>query len=457
MLSTAPAAGGGGDTRTVDGPGRSGSEDEADLAIVGAGGAGLAVLHALAHRDLTVGLPREVRVVVLDPVPADDDVSRHRTWCFWARGPQSVAPAVQASWRHVRVSDERRDLLLDLDPYRYHLVRAVDLTALVADEVDRAPRLHVERVQVAVDRVDSCADHAHVRWSTGALRARLVLDSRPVPPERPGAVWWWQHFRGWTLPAGSLPGGVAPAARLMDFRTVQPRTGLSFGYVLPLPDGRALVEYTEFSPTRLDDAGYDSALRGYLDLLGAPDAVVAEHVETGAIPMTDGAFARRCGARVLRIGTAGGATRGSTGYTFAAMLRHGRGVADLVAGGALERPGRLVLPPAYPARHRWMDAVMLQALDAGLVAGPAFFTGLFAAQPPGRVLRFLDGRSSPLEELAVMAASPTMPMARASGRDLQARLRGRRRGSSGSDPVRASAVPVSTVGLREVAAAPDGG
>ena len=228
---------------------------DVDLALLGAGGAGLTVLHALADRDLTVGLPRQTRVLVVDPVPDADAAARHRTWCFWAAEEVALAPAVHATWRHVRVSDPRRGLVLDLDPFRYHLVRSVDLAAHVADLVARAPRLHVERVEAAAGQVTSCPDHAHLLVEGRARTARLVLDSRPARPAVPGSVWWWQHFRGWTLPAGALPPTVAGPDRvadLMDFRTAQPVDGLSFGYLLPLPDGRALAEYTEFSP---DPAG----------------------------------------------------------------------------------------------------------------------------------------------------------------------------------------------------------
>ncbi|MGJ7442448.1 lycopene cyclase family protein [Aquipuribacter sp. MA13-6] len=424
--------------------------DRADVVLVGAGGAGLAVLHALAHRDLTLGLPGPVRVVVVDPVPDGDAGARHRTWCFWATGDVTVAPAVHASWRHVHVSDATRDLVLDLDPYRYHLVRSEDLAALVADEVARAPRVQVERVVAAAEQVVSCRDHAHVEVAGRSIRADLVLDSRPARPTRSGSVFWWQHFRGWTLPAGSLPPQrhPGPVASLMDFRTEQPAAGLSFGYLLPLPDGRALAEYTEFSPERLDDEGYDTALRGYLDLLGVARDVVPDHVETGAIPMTDGAFARHVGSRVVRIGTAGGATRGSTGYTFAAMLRDGAAVAGLVAGGALGRRGPVRLPPSYPARHRWMDAVQLQALDAGRIDGPQFFTDLFDRRPAGQVLRFLDGTTDAGEDLGIMAASPTLPMTWTAMLDGVGRLRaGLGRRSPAAVP-EVPAVPVPTSGHR---------
>jgi lycopene beta-cyclase len=173
----------------------------------------------------------------------------------------------------------------------------------------------------------------------------------------------------------------------------------------------------------LDSPEYDVALRGYLrqrwDV--APDqGVTVEAVEDGAIPMTDAPFDRRVGARVFRLGTAGGATRPSTGYTFATMQRQ----ADTVASKLLD--GRTPVPPRpYPARHRWMDAILLRALDRGYVQGPELFAGMFAANPSQRVVRFLDGLSGPLDEVALMRSTPTLPMLRATLGDGGARARRR--------------------------------
>jgi lycopene beta-cyclase len=136
--------------------------------------------------------------------------------------------------------------------------------------------------------------------------------------------------------------------------------------------------------------------------------------------MTDAVPARRVGHRVVRLGTAGGATRPSTGYTFAAMQRQARSVAAALLAGADPLP-----PPAYPARHRWMDSVLLRALDRGLVDGPSLFTRLLLGNPPERVLRFLDGDTSPLEELGIMRATPTLAMARATAGNAADRLRRR--------------------------------
>lgn len=182
-------------------------------------------------------------------------------------------------------------------------------------------------------------------------------------------------------------------AVLMDFRTPQPARGVSFGYVLPVSDRYALVEYTEFSPRRLTDAGYDAALRGYADLLGLDlTALTVREVEDGVIPMTDAPFEGRPSPRVVRLGTAGGATRPSTGFTFSAMYRQADDVARALAAGRAPVPR-----PAYPRRHLWMDAVALRALDRGAVGGPEFFDRLFDRNPAQRVLRFLDGATTPAE------------------------------------------------------------
>jgi lycopene beta-cyclase len=110
---------------------------------------------------------------------------------------------------------------------------------------------------------------------------------------------------------------------------------------------------------------------------------------------------------VFRIGTAGGATRASTGYTFSAMHRQARGVAALLRTGQVPEP-----PPAYPARHRHIDAVLLRGLDRGHVDGTVFFPELFARNPIGRVLDFLDGATTRAEELAVMRSVQALPMLR---------------------------------------------
>ncbi len=182
-----------------------------------------------------------------------------------------------------------------------------------------------------------------------------MFDSRP-PGSLPAArTTLLQHFHGWFVRT-ARPAFAPGTAELMDFRTPQPADGLSFGYVLPLGRHDALVEYTEFSPPLTRDA-YEAAVRHYTDdVLRLGDLEVLS-TETGVIPMTDAVLPRRTGQSVFRIGAAGGATRPSTGYTFAGLQRQTRAVAAALRAG--RRP---VPPPAHSARSRAMDAVLLRAL-----------------------------------------------------------------------------------------------
>lgn len=382
---------------------------DADVAIVGAGGAGLSLLHQIALQAPSL------RVALVDPVERLATRPADRTWCFWGSGPGDVDEAVHRSWSSVvLVGPDHRRRVLRLDPMRYAMLRSQDLYALVADA---ASSVGVDVVTAEVASVEDGEDGAVVRFAGGSVGARWVFDSRPAPPVRPGRTTLLQHFRGLVVRADrdvfdpDLP-------LLMDFTTPQPDAGLSFGYCLPSDARSALVEYTEFSPAVLDDAGYARALESYVPhVLGGDVPHVVTRVEQGVIPMTDGVFARRVGRRVFRLGTAGGATRPSTGYTFSAMQRQARSVAAALATGREPVP-----PPPYPRRHAWMDALVLRALADGSLDGPAFFARLFDRNPPQRVLRFLDGLTSPASELALMATAPGGTMLRAAVGDLAGRL-----------------------------------
>lgn len=423
--------------RPLSPPGRPGDPQPVDVALVGAGGAGLAVLHALALGLLAEpagsrGSPVVVGVVdnVERLLPGLQGRPADRTWCFWEDAP-AVAPAVLRSWP-TAVVHGAASLRLDLAPLRYSMLRSQDYYALVAQAADRAEAAGLLRLvrRPAATAVDDGRDSARVRTPAGDLQARWVLDSRPSPPVRPARTALLQHFRGQVVRTD--PAAPAPfdpdLPVLMDFRTRQPPVGLSFGYCLPLGPRTALVEYTEFSPQVLGDAGYAAGLADYRRLLGIDGGdggpgvrvVAVDAEEHGVIPMADDVRRARAGVRVRRLGTAGGATRPSTGYTFSALQRQGRAAAAALLAGRDPSP-----PRAYPRRHAWMDSLVLRGLASGRLDGPAFLGGLFAANPAHRVLRFLDGATSPAEEVALMATAPRGTMVRLAVLDAAARSTGR--------------------------------
>ncbi|GHC51224.1 lycopene cyclase family protein [Streptomyces flavofungini] len=379
---------------------------DTQIAIVGAGAAGLSLAYRLAV-DRPGG--RVPSVVLLD-APAGPLKPGERTWCFWEEPNGEYDAALTAAWDTLRVhAPDGTAVAASPAPLRYKMLRSSSFESLVGDRLVGEP--NVSRLTAVVEAIDDFGHGAEIRTRTAAghpltLRARWVFDSRPLPASPPARTTLLQHFRGWFVRTGR-PAFDPRAAVLMDFRTPQPAHGLSFAYVLPTDPCQALVEYTEFSRRVLDHRAYEHALRRYLTHELALEHYEVTRAEHGVIPMTDARFPRRAGPSVFRIGTAGGATRPSTGYTFAAIQRQTRAIAAACHQGRTPRP-----PPAHSARSRAMDAVLLRALDTGRVSGASVFTHLFRHVPMERLLRFLDGRTNAYEDLTIGLHTPVGPMLR---------------------------------------------
>ncbi|MEU3097121.1 lycopene cyclase family protein [Streptomyces sp. NPDC006967] len=375
--------------------------DTSDVVVIGGGAAGL----SLAHRLTETGA---ATVTVVEP-PDGPLRPPERTWCYWDREDGDLDQVVSASWSRLRVHGaDGRQVVVDPAPFTYRMVRSTPFEQHVHRLLARSPGSRLLRA--TADTVRDVPGGAEVRCTlpTGGLltlRARRVFDSRPLPALPPARTRMLQHFRGWFVRTGAERFDPA-VADLMDFRVPQPAHGLAFGYVLPLAPGRALVEYTEFSRAPLTTGAYESALGRYCqDVLGL-GALTVERTEQGVIPMTDARFPRRSGTAVFRIGTAGGATRPATGYTFAAVQRQSRAIA------AALREGHGTVPAPHGRRALAMDAVLLRALDTGRISGPDFFTDLFRRIPAERLLRFLDGATTPGEEWGIGLRTPVRPMLR---------------------------------------------
>ncbi|MFE5613635.1 FAD-dependent oxidoreductase [Streptomyces sp. NPDC056524] len=377
------------------------STDTCEVAVLGGGAAGLSLAYHLARQG--------AGSVTLVEQPDGPLRPAERTWCYWSQDDTDLVDAVSASWSRLRVhGPDGRDVTVDPTPFTYRMVRSTPFERMVHSCLERSPAGRVLRATAG--EVRDVPGGAEVRCALPGgrlltLRARRVFDSRPLPSLPPARTQLLQHFRGWFVRTATEQFDPT-VATLMDFRVPQPSHGLAFGYVLPLAADRALVEYTEFSRAPLTTAAYEAALGHYTREILGLRAFTVGTAEQGVIPMTDARFPGRIGRAVYRIGTAGGATRPSTGYTFAAVQRQSRAIATAL------RDGRDTLPPPHGRRALAMDAVLLRALDTGRIDGPAFFTDLFRRTPTPRLLRFLDGATSVREEWGIGLRTPVGPMLR---------------------------------------------
>jgi lycopene beta-cyclase len=355
--------------------------------ITGAGAAGLSLVYHFGQTDLA-----QQRVLLIDQSPK---TRNDRTWCFWESGDGVFEPVVFRSWDHLWFYGEQQAERLKIAPYRYKMIQGGDFYRFVNDWVATQP--NITRLYDTVERVEEAAGGVTI-WVDGQpYHGRWAFNSIYRPePQRPGYHSWLQHFKGWviTTPKAAFDPG---AAIFMDFRIDQ-GADVRFGYVLPYDERTALIEYTFFSSELVAQEVYDAGLKQYINEYLGIDSYAIQHVEFGVIPMTDIPFARRPSPHVMNIGTAGGMTKASTGYTFQRIQKQSRRIVE-----SLLTTGQPFYPESLLKRHALMDSVLLNVLDSGRESGKAFFHRLFSKNSPQRVLRFLDEETSLWEDLALMS------------------------------------------------------
>jgi lycopene beta-cyclase len=123
--------------------------------------------------------------------------------------------------------------------------------------------------------------------------------------------------------------------------------------------------------------------------------------EFGIIPMTNVRFIKRVG-KVINIGTAGGQTKASSGYTFQFIQKQtAQLVNDLLQYGYLREHEKFM-----DKRFKFYDTTLLNILHHNKLAGDKIFSDLFQKNPAHRVLRFLDNESTLEDEINLMGTLP---------------------------------------------------
>lgn len=379
---------------------------DADVIIAGAGLSGL----SLAVGLLDAGLPDDARILLLDPreMLSGED----RTWCFFDLLPHAFDAAITHRWNHWRVRNGADEVVRSAQGIAYCRIPGERFYELALGRLAAAgPRVEIRR-GVTVENLYSRGEHVDVHTGTETLRGRLAMDSRPPSltraPDDGHDVNLLQHFRGRVL-RSTQPVFEADTATLMDFDVSQEH-GIHFIYVLPYDAHTALVESTFFTGGLLPDAVYESAIENWL--ARRRPGVVFQTIshESGVIPMTTAPFDPWPSPRVVRIGTAGGHVKPSSGYAFLGVQRFVRDFAPRVVSAL--RAGGCAEPPAVRnPRTTALDTIFLSYLRSCPDRAPATFYRLFERVPPGVLARFLSDEGTLADDLTVMRRSDSPRLA----------------------------------------------
>ena len=275
--------------------------EQAELAIIGAGCAGLSLARQLVRTEKT----SSIKACLYGPVsPAA--TNRH-SWGFWAtQGLKEQTELARQRWHKWQIITAERKVTQTAASHPYCRLDSRDWLTHCLNIIDG-------NIQQEPDNLPTPG-------------AKPVFDSRP--PKVPDRA-MLQHFKGVEIKAAQ-PCFSPDTAILMDFRCDQSR-GIHFIYLLPYSPTEALVESTMLSSKRQNDEFYAEAIKTYLETYWATGGWQVIHTEQGCIPM---AFVQPANPDYLPIGANGGCVRPSSGYAFAFIQKHTDAIVDrLVLSG----------------------------------------------------------------------------------------------------------------------------
>jgi lycopene beta-cyclase len=180
----------------------------------------------------------------------------------------------------------------------------------------------------------------------------------------------------------------------MDF-TVAQKGNTRFMYILPFSKNKALIEYTLFSADLLHDESYEIEIAEYIKQLGITQYKITEK-EQGNIPMTCYPFEKYNLKNIINIGSAGGWTKPSTGFTFKRITEYSKNLVDFLK---LNDNLRLF---SVKSRHWYYDLIFIDVLWRDNSKGSEVFSSIFRKNKIQDVLSFLDEKSNFWTELKIM-------------------------------------------------------
>lgn len=361
-----------------------------DYIIAGGGCAGLSLAMQLQQSGLSFK-----KVAIIDQTQKRQN---DRTWCFWSRHKKHwFDELVYKRWSKFRFASSSIHQVYELNPYTYYLIRGIDFYEYCLKQLKQDGRF--EFVTESIRQLSSTNNAGLVETPSSFYEGQYVFNSafRNLDAKA-HHVNYIQHFLGWVVES-DMPVFEADCPVFMDF-SVEQHNDCRFMYVIPHSSTKALVEYTGFSSAALSKEIYETEIKKYLSTRFQLNNYRLLETEYGEIPMAESSFINPYGKYVVNMGTAGGFSKPSTGYTFYFIQKHVSAIVQqLKTGGNLQLPSREL-------RFSQYDKIFMDVMASKKLPASDLFSGLFKGNKIETLLAFLNEESTYWEDLQIMNSSP---------------------------------------------------
>ena len=343
---------------------------EFDYIIIGGGCAGLSLAYELdVHEKLK---DKTLAIIELRP-----EYKKDKTWSFWKVTPHNFDDCVKKSWENFSINVPGKTNYLECKNYPY---QSID-SGLFYEKINN--RLKENK------NISFFKDITEINTKNSFL-------FNSVPEIQKSHLNLWQHFCGVEIETKNNFFDEE-IFNLMDFDCEQ-RKSVHFFYTLPYSKNKALVETTWFS--KMSDNSqkdYDSQIKDYIKNHLKIKNYEITYKEVGAIPLFYPSNKKE--KNRINIGTAGGMTRLSTGYTFLNIQEHSKFIRENIE--YISTTNRFEISKKY----QFLDEIFLRVMDNHPEKMSDIFFKMFKASPK-TVIKFLSNKSNFFEDLKIILKMP---------------------------------------------------
>ena len=352
-----------------------------DYIICGGGASGLLLSNAFIKDEFF----NDKKILIIE---RDSKTLNDKTFGFWNDKESVLDDMVFKEWEFAEFKDSSSYNTFLLKPYKYKMIKSDQFYLHIRNKILKASNF--KYLNSNINEIDE--KNRIVKTDDGEFSSSIIFSSIYNEVDFKKYPLLKQHFIGWTIETKSKSFDDNKIT-FMDF-SVDQKDEIRFMYILPFSKNKALVEYTLFSKELISDNEYEKEIKIYLKKNNISDYSIKDK-EKGMIPMTCYPFFENNTDNYFQIGTAGGWSKPSTGYTIKNSIKK----IDIIVSSLKQK--KPLSKIRFKNRFWYYDLLFLDVLIASKGKGSKVFSDLFKNNDPIKIFKFLDEKTSVIEELSI--------------------------------------------------------